>query len=158
MKVKVIRTYDMSSFSNELEELYQTKVVQKVDTSTEVLTLKGQEVIYYIAIVFYRDRTSKIETICNSNVEDCLDSVLENTDIPTRVRYAIRRYNDNVKACKEKDGKKYNIDFYNKEVNTVDDLVEFINDGKLAQLRNIGPSTINSLKAYLVEAGYAREV
>lgn len=53
MKVEVIKTYDASTFKSKLEELYQTKVVQRVDISTEVLTVKGEEVIYYIAIVSY---------------------------------------------------------------------------------------------------------
>lgn len=57
MKIAVIKTYDMSTYKNKLEEYYNDYNIDHIDTSTEVLprTL-NEQIIWFIAIVFYKEK------------------------------------------------------------------------------------------------------
>lgn len=57
MKIEVIRTYDIGAFKNKIEELYQTKDVDHVDTHTETMPRTvNSELIWFVAIVFYKEK------------------------------------------------------------------------------------------------------
>lgn len=55
MKVQVIRTYDRGNFETELEKMYKEFDVVEVQTHTESEAQHNHFIIYYIAIVFYRE-------------------------------------------------------------------------------------------------------
>lgn len=61
MKIQTITTYDKSRFCDALEQMYQNYVIERVDTHTEVKNERGVDLIYYIAIVFFKDKETSHE-------------------------------------------------------------------------------------------------
>ena len=88
MKVKVIREYDITRFEDKLNELIKNNIVKDIQTHTEQMPLQGRMIIYYIAIVVYKD-------IVNSHSIDSLN-------FSARIYNALKRNNiDTVEDLKE---------------------------------------------------------
>lgn len=137
MRVSVVRTYDKSKFSEELEKYYTEFSVDHIDTHTEVCKMRQEDVVQYIAIIFYRIKTAdKVLATCpEGNVS------IDVLKLPFYIETKIRRYNYNWEENR----------YSPKKIDTVNDLIEIINNGVFARTRNIGAKTINDTKVKIIE-------
>lgn len=141
MKIGMIRTYDMGAYQEKLEEFYKTTNVDHVDTHTEVLNVRHEDLVYYIAIVFYRD---KVENV-NLEINDKCNITFEALNLPTRIHTILNWYNRYVEEGK------YNVKFYNKKIDTVNDLIEMIKSEKIYRLKGMGAHSVDIIKQHIVD-------
>lgn len=136
MEVKIIRTNDQRAFEKMLKAMYTDNIVERVDTSTEVIN----QYIYFIAIVFYRNRVKDV------NIREGVDAntSLSNVKLPARFEKALRYYNKGLEHTE------YESDM----IATVGQLVQAIKSGDIQYIRNIGDHTIEEVKQALCDSGY----
>lgn len=149
MKVKVIRTYDLSSFSKQLEELYKTGDVERVDTSTEVLRVRGEDLIYYIAIVFIKEHAKLPDPRIEVPKVD-LDTPIMDLHMPSGTYNAICRYNRKSTS---------NFSWERVEpINNVRDLIEAFKTRRIRCIYGLGPLGIDKLRNMLCQAGFEKDL
>lgn len=56
MKVKIVRTYDMGTYERAIEKCYENYEVDHVDTHTTMQFVHNREIVYFIAIIFYKEK------------------------------------------------------------------------------------------------------
>jgi DNA-directed RNA polymerase alpha subunit len=82
MKIQVIRTYDKGNFERELEKMYKDFDVTEVQTHTESEANQNRFIIYYIAIVFYRE-VPEVVNVKDLNLSNRTFMALSRADIKT---------------------------------------------------------------------------
>lgn len=131
-QVQVIRAYDRSVFEKQLSEVYASKDVVNVDTHTESYFNGRDLVIYYIAIVFYKENVGEIALVDRSKS----DVLVSNLGLNSRAYGVLVRHNRHM---------------------TLGDLVDLIRSGSIYKMKNIGGITVTQIKERLVELGLVKE-
>ena len=149
MKIEIIRTYDIGSFSSKLEELYKTGDVERVDTSTEVLKTRGEDLIYYVAIVFIKDHAKLPDPKVEAPKID-LDTPIMDLNMPSGAYNAICRYNRRSTSSFSWE--------HVEPINNVKDLIEAFKTRRIRCIYGLGPLGINKLRDMLCQAGFEKEL